>query len=426
MNHSAPILSLFIVVLLSACTKDGFEKDYSVPVNKSITKVSLNEVQTGYMKAGNQFSLNLFDKVFNGNDLVLSPLSLQMALAMSLNGATGETADEIINALGYRAQTENDINEYCKLLMEQLPNVDKSVTLNILNGIVVDDEFTLKKDFTKKLKKNYYAPAESYPFESPETLERINDWAGRNTDWQVYPLLDKLSPNAVAVILDAIYFKAKWGNTIFQYSEPENLDFADENGKLTKREFMCTLVGIPYYSTEEFQLIEIPYENGKFAMYVMLPCVNKSGSCKELIASLTEEALCSAINSLKRTYVYVAFPKYETESNLKLKEQFQKVGIVKAFDKVAADFSKMYENEGKWMNVWIDDVYQKTRFKVNEWGTEAASVTAVEYAGELEDDVDPTGKTSFIADHPFLYFVVEKGTGAILFEGVFAGTNGND
>lgn len=424
MKPIASIL-LFATVLLSACTKDGFEKDYSVPVNNSITKVSLNEEQTGYMKAGNQFSLNLLDKVYDGNDLVLSPLSLQMALAMSLNGASGETADEIFNALGYRAQTENDINEYCKLLMEQLPNVDKSVTLKILNGIVVDDEFTLKKDFTKKLKNYYYAPAESYPFESPETLERINDWAGRNTDWQVYPLLDKLSPNAVAVILDAIYFKAKWWSSVFRNSKTENRDFADENGNQTKREFMCAKAEIPYYATEDYQLTEFEYAERKFSMYVILPRVNKPGSCKELIESLTEEDLQASFNAVEHKYVSLLFPKYEIETKLELKEQLKKVGIVKAFNKFEANFDRMYENEGKWESVWIDNVYQKTKFKVTKWGTEAASATAVVFHGDkaLPPENYDEGAIIFKADHPFLFFVVEKESGAILFEGVYTGNS---
>ena len=150
MSKISPCL-FFVLMALLACSKDGFVDDYSIP-DQVVTKVTLNVGQTEFMKTGNQFSLNLLDKAYTGQNLVLSPLSLQMALAMTLNGAAGETAQEIKRALGYGANTEKDINEYYKHLMEQFPNVDKSITLNLLNGIVTDVEFTLKKVFKNTLK----------------------------------------------------------------------------------------------------------------------------------------------------------------------------------------------------------------------------------------------------------------------------------
>lgn len=424
------IVAPFLIIALTAlqsCTKDGFVRDYSVP-DQVVTKVALSEEQEGYMKAGNQFSLNLLEKAFEGKDLILSPLSLQMALAMSLNGAEGETAQEIQNALGYKAHTENDINEYCKLLMEQLPNVDKSVTLKILNGIITDDDFTLRKGFTNTLRTYYYAPAEASPFESAQTLDRINDWAGRNTEWQVYPLLDNLPAQAVAVILDAIYFKAKWRGSFFESAETESRDFTDENGESTRRDFMCTKIEIPYYSTKDFQLVDFPYANDKLAMYVVLPRAKGPGSCKDLITSLQEDKLSAAFHSTEHKFVSVIFPKYEIKSSLKLKNQLQKVGIIKAFDEADADFTRMYEKDRTSGNVWIDDIHQKTVFKVTQWGTEATSATAVVYQAPVDDapeDYD-NGAIIFNANHPFLFFVVERGSGAILFEGVFTGGNGND
>lgn len=422
MNRSLFIFA-FSTLIISSCTKDSFERDYSIP-KSSATKVALSEEQTEYMNSGNQFSLNLLNTVYDGSDVVLSPLSLQMALAMSLNGASGETASEIITALSYNTNNEKNINEYCKLLMEQLPSIDQHLTLKILNGIVTDEAFVLNKSFMNTLREYYYAPAESYPFRSPETLERINNWAGRNTDWQVYPLLERLPDNAVAVILDAIYFKARWSNSLFKNAIYENRDFIHENGEKSEMKYMCATHKLPYYSSDVFQMVELPYSERKYSLFVLLPRTNNNGSCMNLTKNMRADEFRTVLSSVQYKNVGLSFPKFEIKSSLKLKEYLKIIGIKRAFIEGQADFFKMVENNRDYESIWIDNVYQKTSFKVNEWGTEAASATAVVYSGKTADHEDEEDEViEFNANHPFVFFVIEKGTGAILFEGVFTGND---
>ena len=417
----------FVVVVLTlfcvSCSRDGFEEDYPVP-ELSITKVALSEEQQGYMTAGNQFSLDLMNLLYKGNNLVVSPLSVQMALGMSLNGADGSTAEEIIGTLGYGTDKEKDINEYCKSLLEQLPSLDKSVKLKIMDAVVVDSGYSLKDSYKNSLRKYYYAPAESYSLRSPEALDRINDWAKRNTEGQIDPFLDNLPDNVAALVLNSVYFKARWQYSIFEYESSENREFLLENGTTTELSFLRTHAELGYADTDDLQILELPYADGAFSMYILLPMDPSAGSCQKLLASLTEKSLKALTRSVAKQYVSVFLPEFDVTTSLGFKETLQAMGINKAFDADEADFSRMHNKTHQTGNLYIHDVLQKTRIKVTKRGTEAASATAIEYGDPTDAMFDDTGALIVDANHPFIFCIAEKNTGVILFEGVFAARDG--
>ena len=110
---------------------------------EQITKVSLSDTQKGYVRAGNAMAFRLLKQIFDGDNLVFSPLSLQYALAMTANGASGETLQEIIGFLGYGAEGIEALNEYSRILLEQLPAVDLDVTLKVTDALLVNEDFPL-------------------------------------------------------------------------------------------------------------------------------------------------------------------------------------------------------------------------------------------------------------------------------------------
>ena len=131
---------------------------------EQITKVSLTDTEQGYMAAGNAMAFRVMDKVYDGNNLIISPLSLQYALAMTANGASGETLQEIVDFLGYGEDGIDALNTYSRKLLEQLPAVDLSVNLKLTDAILVNDRFPLLPAFKETVESNYYAAVESMPF----------------------------------------------------------------------------------------------------------------------------------------------------------------------------------------------------------------------------------------------------------------------
>lgn len=181
--------------------KDSNQISSPTPTEQ-ITKVTLNETQQGYVAAGNAMAFRFLKEMYKGESLILSPLSLQYALAMTANGASGETLQEIIDFLGYGDERIDALNEYCRILLEQLPAVDLDVDLKVTDALLVNEEYKLLQSFKQTVQDNYYAAVDNMDFsDSEQVAARINDWAKRNTNGFIDKILDPkdLSPEAAAV-----------------------------------------------------------------------------------------------------------------------------------------------------------------------------------------------------------------------------------
>ena len=150
---------------------------------EQISKVSLTATQAGYVEAGNNMAFRLLAEMYDEENLVCSPLSLQYALAMTANGANGETLQEIIDFLGYGEEGIDALNEYSRILLEQLPAVDLDVNLKVTDALLVNDKFPLLPSFKKTVEENYYAAVDNMDFSDPNQIAaRINKWAKTNTN----------------------------------------------------------------------------------------------------------------------------------------------------------------------------------------------------------------------------------------------------
>ena len=423
------LIPLIGLMALVSCNKQIMIKDpitVETPTpSEQITKVSLSETQKGYMKAGNAMAFHFLDKMYDGNDLIVSPLSLQYALAMTANGASGETLQEIVDFLGYGEDGIDALNAYCKKLIEELPAVDLNVSLKLTDAILANDQFPLLPAFKETVQSNYYAAVESMPFTNPDyTAARINEWASRSTNGFIDKVLEPsdLSPDAVAYIMNALYFKAKWAGSdyspMFRESSTYKEDFTLTDGSKKKVEMMHNIKEHRYAIRDGYKLVALPYAGGKYYMYILLPDGN---DVKPLLEKLKATPWSEVTGGLLRdAEVHLKFPKFSIENKLYLKEALEAMGVRKAFDR-GADFDRMFEPKPGWY-YWIEKVIQKAKINVAEWGTEAAAVTVVEMVGEsaMAPGEEPK-RIDFFADHPFVYVIGEATSGAILFEGVYSG-----
>lgn len=395
---------------------------------QTLPVLSINEVQKQYISSGSVFAFNCMKTMYaaaEGKDMLFSPLSLQYALAMAANGASGSTLHEIVEALGYDGNL-HEINAYMNILLEQLPALDDNVEIKVTDALLVNEDVKVLKDFQDIMNKEYYAPVEYVDLDDKTvTVSRINDWASRSTNGFIDPFISagELGDNLLALILNALYFKAPWaevGGVQMFFPEDTRLSqpFYRTDEKQASVDYMLTSKYLKYAKKDGYQAVELPYSGGKFAMYILLPDSNDEHVLADIIDRLSEGEWNGLIESLSEgPEVHLSLPKFETTGEYRFKEFLQSLGIEKAFVSDEAEFDKILDGGNE--AVYISDIIQKSRIKVTEWGTEAASVTIEQMAGALPPEEHD--EVFFTADHPFVYTIAERTSGVILFAGVFAG-----
>lgn len=415
-------ITMLLSCLISEAVKDPITIQSPVPTEQ-ITKVTLDETQKGYVDAGNRMAFRFLGEMFDNENLVCSPLSLQYALAMTANGASGQTRQEIIDFLGYGEEDINALNEYSKTLLEQLPAVDLDVTLKVTDALLVNDKFPLLPSFKETVENNYYAAVDNMDFSDPEQVAaRINEWASRNTDGFIDNILSasEISEDAVAYIMNALYFKAKWAggeyDPMFESNATKPEDFHLSDGSTIKVDMMRNMRWHQYAEMDGYKVLAIPYAGYKYYMYILLPDENDINGLIEKLKTTSWSDILSKMKS--DAEVYIRIPKFEIENKYNLNDALHALGVTRPFQSGMAEFDMMFQPKQPKYYYWIEKVIQKARIKVSEKGTEAGAVTIVEMDGVAEAPGDEPKKVYFYADHPFVFVIGEKTSGTILFEGV--------
>ena len=398
--------------------------DVSFPTpTKQITKVELSETEQGYVEAGNGMAFRFLNQMYSGENIVLSPLSLQFALAMAANGAEGETLQEIIDFLGYGDDGIEALNAYSKKLLEQLPAVDLDIKLKLTDALLVNKEFPLLPAFRQTVQQNYYAAVDNMDFSDPAAVAaRINEWAARSTDGFIDKMLEPndISKDLVAAIMNALYFKAKWSGSeydpMFLEESTTTEAFTLADGSKKQVPFLRNKRYHRYAQMDGYSVLALPYAGEKYFMYILLP--DENSNLDALVQKLPDISWKTILDSFKTdAEVYVKLPKFDMENKFDLMDALQALGMQKPFEPGVAEFDRMFEPKPGYY-YWISRVIQKARISVAEWGTEAAAVTVVMMSGESAGPGEEQPKpVYFFADHPFLFFIGEATSGTILFEG---------
>ena len=389
--------------------------------------VQLTEEQRVFVNDNNRFTLNFLKTVSevdnSGKSFIYSPLSITYVLGMVNDAAEGQTEQELEKTLGFHEGGIQAVNDYCKKLINGLPEVDNKVTLNIANAIFLNKDYILKSQFQQDMKTYYDAKAEALDFSSSKTLDHINSWCNEKTKGMIPSILDEVNPLMVSYLLNAIYFKADWTSKF----DPKNTKEENFAGKTLP--MMHQKVLINYVNNGIYSAVKIPYGNGYWNMTVMLPEDGKTTD--DIISYLSTvgfndvESFCGTMGGVFMPYeVDLKLPRFETNSDtdeLKMKDGLigllKKMGIRLAFDSELAQIPNMCD-----VPVHIAMMRQKAAIKVNEEGSEAAAVTI---AGMEKNTVSGPDeyeypKATFHANRPFVYVIREASSGVILVVGKFS------
>jgi len=385
-----------------ACNKEDVQKDV-----KPFEPIDLTVKQTKKADADNRFALNMFREVSSFSiepNTFFSPLSLNMALGMLYNGASGETRTEMAEVLGMADFSETEINEYYQKMSQALLDIDPLTDISIANSIWYRDGFPVKQPFIS-VNQNYFdAVVRALDFNRPDAADIINKWCADKTKDRIKEIIESPINNDIMMyLINALYFKSKWQ---FEFDKKHTKldDFTKSDNKKITVNMMEQTTALPYYIDQYLQCVEMPYGNQAFSMAVILPA--NEMNIDQLIEHLDNTTWENVVNNLQEQNVWLKFPRFKIECDIPLNEPVKNVGIKQIFGGGLANIA-----DGP---LAVSNIKQKTFVEVNEEGTEAAAVTVIEV---YTTGTEGSQQVPFFANRPFLYLIKEKSTGVILFIG---------
>ena len=364
---------------------------------------------TGGNAALTDFAVRLLrTSTADGGEVLLSPLSIICALAMTMNGAEGETLAEMESALGL---SKDELNTYLYTYLSRRPENER-YKISVANSIwFTDDErFSVNKSFLQS-NANYYS-AEIYktPF-NRSTLNDINRWVNDETDGMIPKILKSIPEEAVMYLVNALAFEATWEST-YEEDQVRNGTFTTEDG---------TTENVKMMYDEAYSYLEDEYATGfiryykqkRYAFVAMLP--NEGVSVAEYIGTLDGESLHEMLSNPSRETVKTAIPKFDGEYAAELSGLLKSLGMTSAFDPDFAEFGGIgsYDVDG---NIYISTVLHKTFISVSERGTRAGAATSVGMAGNAAG-APPREPKKVYLDRPFVYMLIDCETNTPFFIG---------
>ncbi len=334
-------------------------------------------------------------------NICLSPLSAQFAMAMVANGAEGKTKTEILDAM----QLGDSANIKSRKLLDDVATKtvwNEHGDVRIANSIWIKEGFDVKQKFVDTNKEYFDALVESVKF-NQESVKRVNEWCNENTNGKIPTILDRLTENDRMLLINALYLKAAW-NKPFQEKNTTDRKFTTERGEEIEVPTMMMRSNEPFYSDDMVAMTSKRLQGG-YTMLFILPAEGvKCDDAAEYVAKDFETLL----QNMEVRDVSLSLPKFTTDFSTSLKPMLSNLGIKRAFGS-KAQFGDISDEA-----LFISDVIQKTYINVNEKGTEAAAVT-IAIAGALS--MRPPRIEVMTFDRPFLYAIMKDNSNDVLFAG---------
>ena len=312
------------------------------------------------------FQATLFNKINKekeGENLIISPLSIFQALSLAANGAREETQSEMLDLL-----QSDTIEELNKINYKIISLFKDFTTIDIANAVMT--KFTPLEDFSK-IAQEYLSPVE--PLKS---VEQVNNWCSNKTHGKIDKILDSLDPNTLMIILNAVYFKGKWYSTFDSYFT-KKLPFYNLGKEEIEIDTMTQIEHFGYYEDKKVQAIELKFVKDYMSAIVILPAEGTDINKYIDTLSISNEEYNKIIGGFNYAKVNLQLPKFELTFKETLNDVLSSLGMYNAFDPINADFRGLREEGG----LFISRVIHKTYLKVFEDGCEAAAVTLIDVVG---------------------------------------------
>jgi serpin B len=413
-KNGTTALLLVLCLLLGSMTGCASPKATAASLTEGITANTVDTqgaLTEEALKAARDFATALWHESLakEGENTLVSPLSVFLALGMTANGAQEDTLSAFQNVLGLPLDTLNLVS---RALAEKLMGVSGSTILHIANSIWYDEDFQAHEEFLQTNVDYFGAAAYQAPFRKAETVTMINNWVKDRTQGLIPDIIDRLDPANVMVLVNTLYLNAKWQQQ-FDPADTDQGNFTLCDGSTVAVDFMSNDVRPEQVlSHQGAQGVLLPYDDDQLAYIAVLPPAGMTAN--QYAATLNGDAFSDLLASAQEEKILLLLPKYASEYDITLNEGLKRLGLARAFDPELADFGRM-GTAGN--DLFISQVIHKTRIEVAEKGTEAAAATGVvmDITSALLDDY-----RTIAFNRPFVYAVVDLDTGLPLFLGVLA------
>lgn len=344
-------------------------------------------------------------KKSKAENVCISPLSAQYALAMTANGATGETQRQMHGTLNI----DKNANIAAKETLERLAKSEYGCEANIANSIWINEKLSVKQEFIDTNKEYFNALVTTAPF-NKGTLQKINNWCSENTKGKIKSALDDIKKNDRMYLINALYFKGGWANE-FNKEMTKEMPFTKDDGSVVNVSMMNQEIKALYYEDDVIQILCKDFDYA-YEMRLILPA--EGVTTEEAIAHLA----CNYENIVSKMFkhqVTLSMPKFQSDFSTSLKEPLMHIGMPRAFSN-SAQFDGISDEPLR-----IDDVFQKTFIKVDETGAEAAALTVVR-TGLLSMNQKFEERVMNL-NRPFIYIIKNYQPENILFIGKVGNPN---
>lgn len=386
-----------------------------------IVRVQLSDTETSISNSLCKFAFTMLSHLYSGESLVISPLSVSMALSILADGANGESAEEILEVMGVEESQVFHMKDFYHHLLEQLPAVDTTVRLNLLNALVVDVSVPLLDSYKSDMKKYYFSEVRNMDFSrTHEICDLINGWCYETTNGLIPSILNEEEcGSSLVVLLNLLYTKAAWTRPFDKNHQIKKQELFRRPGMSSCTvDYLSTVETMEYLEADSFRAIRRELgHNGQYCMTVLLPR-SDAGVKEEVLAALSSSVTKIDFSSFIPREVSLRLPIFATESSFELVDYLISMGIKGVFTS-EADFSRMVLPG---FPLVINRVLHKAKMEIGPDGIEGAAATVVGVGGVANGNEEEKDEPIYFwADHPFVYLITEKTSGSILFAGVFTG-----
>ncbi|NES78313.1 MULTISPECIES: serpin family protein [unclassified Okeania] len=359
------------------------------------------------VNANNKFGFQLFSEIQkskSNENVFISPISIAIALSMTYNGAAGKTQEAMAKTLNFQGMSLEEINQANQDLGILLNSLNPEIKLNIANSIWTRKGISFYPSFIQVNQDFYQSQVREIDFDDPESLKIINNWVKDKTEGKIDQIIQKLEPEDVMVLLNAIYFQGNWEEQFSEYST-KDMPFYLANGTQKQHPIMFQSSRHLYYENQYFQAVSLPYKKGLVSMYIFLP--REQVSLEGFYQVLNQKNWENWMKQFESYEVNLGLPTFKNEYEVTLNNMLKSLGMQIAFQGGRADFSGMSREK-----LFISEVKHKTFVEVNETGTEAAATTSVRIT--LESEVITV---DMLVNRPFFFAIRDNNSGTILFMG---------
>ena len=388
-----------ILLCLFGCSEIDYTRNIIGDVLETIDDPDVSSVASANTRFGFKLLQDLRERD-SGANIFISPLSISIALTMTYNGAVGETEHAMAEVLEIEGLDRDAVNHSNAALRNSLEDLDPKVEISIANSIWSRQGVEFNPDFLERNRVFFGAEVASLDFSAPEATEIINEWVNTNTNGKIEKIVDRISPQTLLFLINAIYFKGNWQDE-FDKSQTRPGIFHLSDGNEKRVEMMRREGEYPYFRGENFEATSLPYGDGRLGMYIFLP--NRDSNLNKFLGNLNAGNWGDWISQFQDRRHDMMLPRFKLEYEVSLNNTLEALGMGIAFGS-GADFS------GMGPSLFISEVKHKTFVEVNEEGTEAAAVTAVVGVKSVP--------SVFRVDRPFFFAIYDTETETVLFMGV--------